>query len=404
MASAPKELMTTAKPKKIRVGMDSRGCARGTSERVASGARGREPATIAPVPGPRTISMAMLLGVALAAAPAAGQDPPEQGSPPGPRTSDLSFVRLPGAEACIASRELAAAVEARLGRPVFVSAARADVTVEGRVEKVDDPTGWRAVIVLSDADGEVLGERELTAEGEDCAALVDPLVLVVAVMIDPDAALGAGEEQATEEPEGPAASEQPPPEPEVREVVRTERVEVPVEREAPGWHVELDGGVGIALGALPGVAPLWVGSVYAEPPAFFGIEIELGLLPWATESAQDGGEATFAMGYAGLLLCPLRWVPSAWSLGACAGVHLGATRVTGDGIDASPDERVTAEVVARLRVAWQVASWLSILARPTVVVPIRREPWEWQTATGSEELFEPWVVGARVDVGVGIHL
>ena len=354
--------------------------------------------TIAAVPRARaTITMTILLSLGLAGAAAA-----QEAGPVGPRTSDLSFVRLPGAEDCIASRELAAAVEERLGRSVFVSAARADVTVEGRVERVDDPAGWRAVIVLSDADGEVLGERELTAEGDDCAALEDPLVLVVAVMIDPDAALGPREGERDVEPEEPEPTEQP--EPEIREVVRTERVEVPVEREAPGWHVELDGGVGVAVGALPGVAPLWVGSVYAEPPSFIGVELELGLLPWATESAQDGGEATFAMGYAGILLCPLRWKPSAWSLGACAGVHLGATRVTGDGIEASPEERVTAEVVARLRVAWQVASWLSILARPTVVVPIRREPWEWRTAGGSEELFEPWPVGGRVDLGVGIHL
>lgn len=323
----------------------------------------------------------------------------------GPRTSDLSFVRLPGAEACIGPRELAEAVERRLGRPVFVSAARADVTVEGRVERVEDPAGWRAVIVLSDADGEVLGEREIAAEGEDCAALVDPLVLVVAVMIDPDAALGAREETSEQQAdEADEAAEQPPPEPVVREVVRTERVEVPVEREAPGWHVELDGGAGIALGALPGVAPLAVGSVYVEPPSFPGLELELGLLPWATAQAQDGGEATFAMGYAGLLVCPVRWAPTTLSLGGCAGVHVGATRAEGGGIDGSPDERVTVEVVARARLAWQVTTWLSLLARPTVVVPVRREPWRWQTAGGDEALFEPWVVGARVDVGVGIHL
>src|SRR5258708_255178 len=48
------------------------------------------------------------------------------------RTSSLSWLRMPGSDSCIATQALARSVEERLGRRVFVSAAEADVSVEGR--------------------------------------------------------------------------------------------------------------------------------------------------------------------------------------------------------------------------------------------------------------------------------
>src|SRR5690348_567896 len=68
----------------------------------------------------------------------------------GPRTSSLSWVRLPGAEGCVATQTLARAAEDRLGRSVFVSAAQADVSVEGRIEPKRGG-GFHAVLTLRDA-------------------------------------------------------------------------------------------------------------------------------------------------------------------------------------------------------------------------------------------------------------
>ena len=75
-----------------------------------------------------TVAPAALLGSVLlfASSPAAAQTG---------RTSSLSWLRMPGADACIATQALARSVEERLGRHVFVSASAADVSVEGRIEK-----------------------------------------------------------------------------------------------------------------------------------------------------------------------------------------------------------------------------------------------------------------------------
>ena len=64
--------------------------------------------------------------VALSAGRAGAEPAPERGPA-------LNFVREPGAEACIASVELAQLIEARLGKPVFVAAPNAVVVIEGSV-------------------------------------------------------------------------------------------------------------------------------------------------------------------------------------------------------------------------------------------------------------------------------
>ncbi len=328
-----------------------------------------------------------------AAAPARAQ---EQAAP---RTSSLSWVRMPGAERCVPSRGLAEAVEARLGRTVFVSAADAELAVEGRVEPEGE--GFRATIVLSEAGGEVLGERSIATDDPSCAALAEPLALVVAVMIDPDAALRPESEPSGDElaPENESENEpQEPPRVEERVVVRRERVVV--ERDAPSWRVELDGTVGAALGRLPGVAPSVAGAVYVEPPHFIGIELGLGLLPYASH---DG--VTFAMGWGQISVCPFTWRPSDLSVGVCGGVNLGVARFEADAGEPAGEEKLTGEVVLHGRLGWRLFEWLSLLARPAVLVPVRRDVFTYEDGMGAEQtVYDPWPVAVMVDLGVGIHL
>ncbi len=105
-----------------------------------------------PLPCPRRLvawtlrasAASILLGIS---APAAAADKPA------PRTSSLSWIRLPGADACVSTQDLARDVEARLRRPVFVSPAQADVSVEGHIEPRAPGPGWKATIALRDAKG-----------------------------------------------------------------------------------------------------------------------------------------------------------------------------------------------------------------------------------------------------------
>jgi hypothetical protein len=68
-----------------------------------------------------------------------------------PARTSLAWVRLAGAESCIGPKALALAVEGRLARPVFVSAAEAELQLEGHVEP--EKTGFKAHVTLSKASG-----------------------------------------------------------------------------------------------------------------------------------------------------------------------------------------------------------------------------------------------------------
>ena len=108
-------------------------------------------------------------------AAASAQAPPSAGP-------SFSWVRLPGAEGCVAQAELAANVEARIGRPVFVRPASALVLIEGRIAPGTNG-GFEAVIAISDRDGRLYGERPLALAGTDCRALDDVVALVIAVTL-----------------------------------------------------------------------------------------------------------------------------------------------------------------------------------------------------------------------------
>jgi hypothetical protein len=184
----------------------------------------------------RIAAVAIPLALAFAAAARAQQG---GAATPAPRTSSLSWVRMPGAEECIATQPLARAVEERLGRTVFVSAAEADVSVEGRVEGA--PKAWRATITLRDSKGALLGTRELTSDKPSCDSLREPLALVIAVMIDPDAS-------SRPEPPPPPPDAGPAPTAPPVVIIQKEQVFVPVEPpSAPSWR--FDSSVGLVAGA-----------------------------------------------------------------------------------------------------------------------------------------------------------
>src|SRR5947207_14748467 len=108
------------------------------------------------------------------------------------RRSSLSWVRLRGTEDCISTQALAERVEQSVGHALFGSASQADLSPEGHVERTGKPSAFVATLVVSDRRGQVLGRRVLRAPGDDCAALTASLVLVIAIAIDPRAALPTG--------------------------------------------------------------------------------------------------------------------------------------------------------------------------------------------------------------------
>ncbi|MBL8739883.1 MAG: hypothetical protein JNK04_02280, partial [Myxococcales bacterium] len=94
----------------------------------------------------------LLSALALGGGPAARADEPAA------KTSSLSWTRLTGAESCTGTIEVAKQVEALLGRPAIVSAATAELSIEGRVERTVDGR-FRATIVVAKNTGEIVGSR-----------------------------------------------------------------------------------------------------------------------------------------------------------------------------------------------------------------------------------------------------
>ena len=335
--------------------------------------------------------------VLVSATGARAQDPP--------RTSALSWVRLPGAEGCIGTHALASAVEARLRRPVFVSASEADVSVEGRIEATSRPRGWRAVVAISDTHGAVLGERTLESADASCNALDEAVVLVVAVMINPDAALSPVGPAPPTPPAPPPPA--PPTAPETRVVVRTRRVVVHERVPAARWRFALLGRLALSAGSLPGIAPGASGAVVVEPPGFLPLELELALFPDARATSSEGShEARFDLLIAGALLCAPPLGSERLRVHGCAGLEAGGLRARGVGFDTShEEERAVAQLAGRVRAILWIFGPFLLQASVTAVVPLRRDRFVSVDSSGQvHPVFEPAPVGGMLDLGAGIRL
>jgi hypothetical protein len=100
-------------------------------------------------------------------------------------TYRFAWTRGDGAGSCPSEADLARAVEARLHRQPFSDAATK--TIEGNVTHADDV--WRAELRVRDANGIVIGSRNLETTGADCAALEAAATLAIVLTIDPNAPL-----------------------------------------------------------------------------------------------------------------------------------------------------------------------------------------------------------------------
>jgi hypothetical protein len=275
-------------------------------------------------------SWAMAAAIFAASAPARAQS--ADGTRAGGLTSSLSWVRLPGAEECVTARALAESVERRLHRPVFVSSARGELAIEGRVER--SPRGWSATLSITRADGTVLGTRTLDRPDGSCHQLDAALELIILLAIDPNAALEtspAGPVTQTPPVATPPVT-QPVAAPPTREVVRVvERPVVRVERVmvAPPtpWRWGFSLGGGMSAGTTPSVAAFVFGAAEAVVPRFVAIEISGGATISPEASAHEVGvrfQTMFAFG--GVSLCPRALLASRVRLGGCVGVQLGPLR------------------------------------------------------------------------------
>ena len=324
------------------------------------------------------------------------------------RTSSLSWVRLPGAEGCVATQALARAVEERLAREVFVSAARADVSVEGRVQ-AKRGGGWHAVVTLRDAKGALLGTRDVDRPEPSCDAMTAPLALVVAVMIDPDAAIGRKPDPVPPKPDAPPSAPAPPP----TVIVQREQVFVPVpvparpDDEPPAFRFEGSAAMTGALGFLPNPAVGLAAVGLLEPRKaipFIGFG---GYWFDQTARAETGAASAFSVFLLGSGFCPLWHHGKGGHLYACAVGQLGLLRShpTGFTPPRPDDSHIVWNGGLDLRATILVVKPFVVRMGAQAVIPILRDRFNYSRADGTEgELFRMSPLVGMVDLGIGLAL
>ncbi|MCA9596818.1 MAG: hypothetical protein KC776_26060 [Myxococcales bacterium] len=312
------------------------------------------------------------------------------------RTSSLSWVRLPGAESCIATQALARSVEQRLGRKVFVSAAEADVSVEGYLSH-DDGT-WRAVLTIRDGDGKVLGTRTLESQEGECSALDDGVVFVVSVLIDPETTSAPAEPETRKPPPAPA--------PKPRVIVRRERVVVSKPAPREPWHVELGVAATGALGLLPQPAAGVGFSALLDPPRFWDIQISGAYWLSVTETAERGAKAKLSLYQGSVALCPISSKSRTLAYRACAGVVGGALHSQGQGFDSDlGDDAPSLYAALPNRLTVRLVGPLALTAEITPMAPLVRTKVTYREPLGSERtLFAPPVLAVAGAVGLAVLL
>lgn len=329
----------------------------------------------------QAVFLACLSGLLLATSPVRAQDA---------ETASLGWSRLPGAESCPTAIELGEAVERNLGRDVLVAAPDAALSIEGRIEPAEG--GFRAVLAVARRGGASEGERVYQHAGA-CVDALEPLALIVALMIDPDAEPEA-EPEAAPEAEPAAVSE--------TETVPESETETEVAR-AP---LAIGGDLSATLAAFvtPSAAPAGRASLALRFPAGplpLAVALVGVLTPWSRADVAGGSWADLLQLHGGIGLCAVPELARGLELSVCALGEAGGAFVVGQrGLVPDERERVLflVELAATLRL--RVVDALTAHAGASLAVPLRTEPY----LAGGAAFYQPAPVGFFVFVGLGFDV
>jgi hypothetical protein len=276
----------------------------------------------------------------------------------------LSWVREAGAESCIGAQDLGRAVERIVG-PVLVAAPQAQLSVEGRIAPRD--AGFHAEIVLCDGKGRSIGRRQLQTSSADCRAFDEQLAFVIAVTIDPDAALAQlpGEFATLGEPGAELLAELRAQPPRAAPMSSTSNAAVraaPLERrEASGVPLHWT----LAAGPALGIAVLASVNV--------GARAEIGLITgsWShhldatvwlarAKAAGEGAQVVLSMMQLGFATCPQLWASSMLAIAGCGGVTAAPISAVPQGFAGKSQTRWVVGPTLEARLRFQITAWAAI--------------------------------------------
>ena len=170
---------------------------------------------------------------------------------------------------CPDQADLAEAVSVRLGRNPFV-ATNSDMDISVRYQKAES---WQALVHLSTASGHSLGVREISTDAANCAALRDPIALVVALLVD------VSVDELPPEPE-PVAGKP------ARPKKRSLRIPAPTPKD-PSLRVLWAVSASASAGLLPNLAVGAQAGVWIAPSD--SIAVGLGLQFWPSQRDELAG-------------------------------------------------------------------------------------------------------------------
>ena len=314
------------------------------------------------------------------------------------RTSSLSWVRLDGAESCIAGPELARAVEVRLARSVFVATPNAEIVVEGRAERIGVGTAarWRAVLHITDTSGALVGDRVVESSAVSCDELGRVAAVAIALMIDPVTAPPVTAPPDTTPPDTTPPDTTPP-----DTTPRDTTPRVPdTTPPTSDWRFEVDVALFTALGVVPGVGVGGQSTFVIVPPGFVPLLIEGTLIPFA-RSDGGGARTDFLRVVGGVQICPLSLRGARLALRGCVGVDLGAMFVLDASVALREREKVLVNGHLALVGTWRFAGPFLLRAGVHLLVPFRGVAFARQD-TGAE-IYAQGIVAGMVDLGVGVE-
>lgn len=268
----------------------------------------------------------------------------------------LRWVQRDGADTCIGDRELAAAVTARLGDgPAH---GKTKLVIDGEIAPSD--SGWTAAIHTTDEHGVALGQRDLHEPAADCRTLDDKLVLVIALIIDP--------ELLDEAPAPPAA---------------LERVAVIAPKRS--WHVGASVAVLASRGMLPGFGFGTAIAARIEPPQIWPIEVSATLWPYDRAKAAPGGARLLQL-TGGLAVCPRLAGP----LALCVGAEAGEVRARGYGFDRNElQHELLLDGTLALRLDWQLGTAVGVRIGAGAWVPVSRPKYAVHEGSADVVVYQP---------------
>jgi len=307
------------------------------------------------------------------------------------RPLSLGWVRREGANTCINPRSLAVSVEQILGRSVFVSAAQAQASIEGSIERQHGAPGWKAVLVMTNGQGDIEGRRELSTKDATCTSLNETLSLALALMIDPDVALrSADTKPAPSPPKVIAAPEEPP----------------CVQTPSP-WRWGASVGAILGVGWLPAtLTPGLAVRGFVRPPHLWAFELSAVLWPSRRARGISDQAVDLSLAFGGLAVCPL-------AIGAeknnvqwrgCVGGQLGTFEAVGANLDVIQQQRRTVvNAVTYLDTFVPLLSSVGLVGTVGIGTPLLRDSFVYVDENGSrQQLFRLPAVTAWAELGVGV--